>query len=472
MSDGDTTAPELTDSLTWLNSRPVSLSAQEGKVVALLFWSAGSAWSHNLLDRFSQLQARFQRELQVIGIHCPKFEAERDTDTVRRAVATLGPVFPVAHDPDFVTWQHYEVNAWPSTVLLDPHGNVRGQLRGEVGLEALEGVLRSLFAEVPPGNGKAEPVSDVWPGSVLLQAGGIAVGERMLYVADTGHHRILECDHGGRIQRVFGTGIADLTDGRYAESAFRQPTGLALTRGMLYVADTGNHALRRIGLERGEVDTLLGNGQAGNPQDGPVGDPRSIQLDRPTGLAVGPDRLFLALSGTNQIWEYQLSDNRLRCLAGSGELAVADGTGEQAAFAQPASLALVQQTLYVADAAASALRSIHTGTGAVHLLVGKGLFDFGNQDGKRKEASLQYPTGLALDPASPYLWVADSYNGLVRRLKLGGGGLARVEVGVPLVQPRAITCADGAMWLADAAADAVVRIDLGSGEATRIPITE
>lgn len=472
MNNGDTLAPELAEGLTWLNSRPLALSSMEGKVVALVFWSAGSAWSHTLLQRLGQIQMRFPREIQVIGVHTPKFDAERGTALVRRVAAALSLPFPLVHDPDFVVWQHYGAKAWPSIALVDPQGQLRALVEGEHGLDALEDILRPMFAEVPAGNSKPAEVSDVLPSSVLLQPSGLAVGERLLYIADSGHHRVIECDHGGRVQRVFGSGIADLTDGALGDAAMRMPGGLALGRELLYVADTGNHALRRVRLDRGEVDTLLGNGRAGPTQAGIVGEPGAVQLDRPSGLALAPDRMYLAQAGANQVWEYHLSEHRLRCLAGSGEMGLADGTGEQAAFAQPTALALVQQTLYVADAAGSALRSVHTGTGSVHLLVGKGLFEFGDVDGKRGEALLQYPTGLALDPDSPWLWIADAYNGKLRRLKLGGGGVASVALAVELNQPVALATGAGAMWALDACGDGVVRIDLASGEASRITISE
>ncbi|MCG3005540.1 hypothetical protein KZ291_33720, partial [Escherichia coli] len=76
-----------------------------------------------------------------------------------------------------------------------------------------------------------------------------------LYIADSGHHRILECSHAGRVLRQFGLGTADMMDGGPGEAAFNRPQGLALEREWLYVADTGNHALRRIHLLTGQVDT-------------------------------------------------------------------------------------------------------------------------------------------------------------------------------------------------------------------------
>ena len=95
------------------------------------------------------------------------------------------------------------------------------------------------------------------------------------------------------------------------------------------------------------------------------------------------DRVYVALAGNNQIWMYDRSRNTLSFVAGSGELALTDGDGEAAAFAQPAGLALAQLMLYVVDSGASALRSLQTGTGRVQTLLGQGLFEFGNAAGTR-----------------------------------------------------------------------------------------
>ena len=61
------------------------------------------------------------------------------------------------------------------------------------------------------------------------------------------------------------------------------PKGLAYFRGLLYVADTENHAIRRINLSSGIITTVLGTGRSG---DGPEPDPRRCALSRPHGVLV------------------------------------------------------------------------------------------------------------------------------------------------------------------------------------------
>src|SRR3546814_12862732 len=75
---------------------------------------------------------------------------------------------------------------------------------------------------------------------------GIAVDANYLYVADSGHHRILECDHGGRVLRQFASGGPRLIDGSMELSAFHRPPGLCLPRHLPYVPPPASPPLRPI----------------------------------------------------------------------------------------------------------------------------------------------------------------------------------------------------------------------------------
>src|SRR3546814_18062791 len=86
---------------------------------------------------------------------------------------------------------------------------------------------------------------------------GIAVDANYLYVADSGHHRILECDHGGRVLRQFGSGGPGFIDGPLELSAFNRPQGIRLQPHILYVPDTGNPSLTRIPPPPGDRESAV-----------------------------------------------------------------------------------------------------------------------------------------------------------------------------------------------------------------------
>ena len=469
-------APELVDQLDWVNSPPRNLRQQRGRVVLLGFWSAGSVYSHNLLDDLRQVAGKHPDGVSVFGIHTPKFDAERSPKLLLKAINRLGVRFPVAHDPGYVTWQHYGVRAWPSVAVIDTHGHLVEIVSGDLQRETLDVLVTRLLKD---GDGSDQRAPESAPASLkpeprlpLSFPSGLAVTQNHLYVSDTGHHRILECSLDGRILRQFGSGNPGFLDGGSAECSFHSPRGITLMKDTLYVADTGNHALRRVRLLDGDVDTLAGSGRAGNPTGEMQSLPSDMPLNAPWDVTGAFDKLYLAMPGTQQVWEFDLGKRSLKPIAGSGRLALIDGAGAGAAFAQPSSLALVQQTLYVADSAGSAIRSVHLGNGGVQTLVGHGPFDFGDQDGTRSAARLQYPLALALDPRSPLLWIADTYNDTLKMLRLGGGDLRRYELNYRLHEPAAIAASPGVLWVGNTSAHEVLRIDLDTGSVRHLPIGE
>ena len=86
--------------------------------------------------------------------------------------------------------------------------------------------------------------------------------------------------------RQFGTGHAALQDGPATEAAFSHPRGLCILRDWLYVADAGNHSIRRIQLLDGTVETVLGTGRPGAPKEGRHALSNDCALNQPWALAL------------------------------------------------------------------------------------------------------------------------------------------------------------------------------------------
>jgi hypothetical protein len=466
-------APALDSALHWLNCEPQTLAAHRGRVVALVFWHAGSVYGHNLLADMQDLQRRHADGLTVIGIHTPKFEAERNPGLVLKTINQLGLKLPMAHDPGFASWQHFGIDAWPTVLLFDLNGARVRMFVGDLQREAVDIAIVGILDAAGVGQGmfeSFEPCVRAEPKQPLAFPNGLAVGPGHLYVADSGHHRILECNHEGRVLREFGTGRAGLIDGERRDACFNRPQGMFLSRDMLYVADTGNHALRRIRLLDGEVDTLAGTGRPGIHDPGRAAPVQA--LNAPWSVTGSFDRLYIAMAGAQQVWEINQGDRSMRVAAGDGRLGLTDSGPGHSSFAQPSGLALVDTSLYVLDAASSALRSLHLPSGTVHTLIGHGLYEFGAQDGVRSQALMQYPTGLVADARVPMLWIADTYNNLLRSFRLHGGELRRHDIEHPLQGPGALAASPGLVWLANTHAHEVLCIDTTTFQAHRLPIGE
>ncbi|MCG8275485.1 gluconolaconase [Stenotrophomonas sp. NLF4-10] len=208
------------------------------------------------------------------------------------------------------------------------------------------------------GPGPRSRFSDPW--GVALDAGGT------LYVADAGdNNRILRRWLDGDFRLLAG-GREGFADGLGGAAAFNTPSGIALDRhGNLYVADTGNHAIRKV-TPRGEVTTLAGGGVPGFAD----GNGRDARFNGPMGVAVDDaGRVYVADTWNDRIRAIE-PDGRVWTLAGGDRPGWADGQGDQARFDTPTDLKLAADgTLWVADMNNDALRTL-TPAGAVTTRIG------------------------------------------------------------------------------------------------------
>ena len=378
------------------------------------------------MAQLRRIQERFPDAIAVIGVHAAKFPAERRTASLREAVVRHGIDHPVVNDAGFRIWNEYGVRAWPTVAFVDPRGRFLGSIPGEISAERVIPSLERMVAEYERlGQIDPRPVSkrrekDSQPAGVLQYPSKLIVtSEATMFVADTGHHRVLQLDldrdhRKARIARVFGSGEAGLSDGPAERARFHAPRGLSRKGSTLYVADTENHAVRAIDLEGGGVRTVAGTGEKASgllklgaaPTRTPLRSPWAVWVDRP--------RVLVAMAGSHQILSLE-DEASLVPFAGSGREELRDGPGGFAGFNQPSDLAGDGHALFVADAEASAVRRISLdGKASVETLVGVGLFEFGDRDGAGDVVRLQHPTGIAW--ADTQVFVADSYNHKIKRL--------------------------------------------------------
>lgn len=473
--DSRTPAPEFPAGLDWVNvSEAPMLAGLRGRVILLWFWSYDSVHCWNLLPDLSYLENRYHDGLSVIGVHTPKYPHQRESGAVLKAVNRLHIRHPVANDPGHALWRQYEIDAWPSVVLIDAEGLIAAVVPGEGRRQDLDERISRLLDEAAERDLReyeaAVPASRPEPRQPLLFPGKLLATDSLLYIADSGHHRVLECNHEGRILRQFGSSDPGYWDGRNEECGLRDPQGLALRDDFLYVADRGNHAVRRVRLYGGDVETVLGTGEQGRvrPHDAvavetPVGNP--------CGLAVIADKLYVTSASQNQVWQLDLARGRVDVLAGTGKLGLQDGLSLEASFAQPSGITPSGLQLLVADAAASAIRLVRLSDGRVTTLVGSGLYEYGDAPGNRETARLQNPLDVAMDPRG-IAFIADSYNGKIKALSLKSGAVRSLNLNYRLHEPGGMSIAAGALWVANTNVHEIVRIDLASGVGKRVPIGE
>ncbi|WP_030738640.1 NHL domain-containing thioredoxin family protein [Streptomyces sp. NRRL S-31] len=415
-------APELTGKGGWLNTgdEQYTLADLRGRIVLLDFWTFCCINCLHVLDELRELEERHRDTLVVIGVHSPKFAHEAEHRAVVDAVERYGVAHPVLDDPELATWKQYAVRAWPTVVVIDPEGYVVAQHSGEGHAHTLERLVTELEAEhetkgtlrrgdgpyVPP---EPEPTSLRFPGKVLPLPSG------NLLVSDTTRHQLVELEGDGEtVVRRIGSGARGFADGGRREASFNEPQGLALLDdGSVVVADTVNHALRRLDPATGEVTTLAGTGRQwwrGAATSGPA---RAVDLSSPWDVAVFGGKVWIAMAGVHQLWTYDPVARTVAVAAGTADEGLVDGPAAEAWFAQPSGLAATADRLWLADSETSALRWVDP-DGYVHTAVGTGLFDFGHRDGAAGQALLQHPLGVTALPDGSVA-VADTYNHALRR---------------------------------------------------------
>lgn len=431
-------APEIDRAgFRWFNvDRPLSLADLRGRFVVLDFWTACCVNCLHVLPTLRRLEEAFPDTVAVIGVNSPKYPAEQNANCLVNAIARHGIRHPVIHDPELQLWHDYEIQAWPTLVFIDPHGRIMGGLPGEPCAERLitgigEMIRRwrgTRLAPVPlplrPADTAATATRFRFPGKIKSAGGSGAA--KLWAIADSGNHQVVLCDDAGREVRRFGCGRPGFLDLDAESCAFDGPQGLCCDGAAIYVADTGNHAIRRIDLATGAVCTLAGTGERGEVLRRHVrGD--GVRLASPWDLECWGDSLFFANAGTHQLGRLGLVTGELAAIAGDGTEELADGRATEARLAQPTGLALDRESrvLYFVDSETSSVRSMPLdGHGSVETLVGAGLFESGRRNGDFAQARLQHCRGIACLPGK--LVVADTYNGALRILDLANRRVSEV----------------------------------------------
>jgi hypothetical protein len=315
-----------------------------------------------------------------------------------------------------------------------------------------------------------------FPGKVIAHQ-----STERLFIADSGHNRIVVSSLDGKLQLVVGSGNASLRDGSLEQAQFNNPQGMALWGNVLYVADTDNHAIRRIDLAKGKVTTVAGSARQGaHIQAG--GSARLMDMRSPWDLALWNNILYIAMAGMHQLWALDLITKELRAHAGTGHEAIVDGGLAQAALAQPSGITCIDGRLYFVDSETSSVRWADTDpNGRVGTIAGRGLFDFGDMDGWGDLVRLQHPLGICA--YEDVIYIADTYNNKVKRVlpssrsvqTIAGTGKPGLQDGpgasAMFYEPGGLEVATDQVFIADTNNHAIRIIDLASGNVSTLQLT-
>jgi sugar lactone lactonase YvrE len=257
-------------------------------------------------------------------------------------------------------------------------------------------------------------------GAIYVSENGNNVIRRILRTNGTvtvdtfaGDFRLIESPDKQEKYNSTKEGLDGFRNGPLIGSAFRLPDDMVIASdGSIYVADAGNHAIRRI--RNNAVETVAGNGVPGFA-DG-TGD--NVRFNTPTALALSLDEQSLYVADTNnhRVRRIELATGRVSTLAGSGDAGLVDGPAGSAQFNQPIGLAVdADGTLYVSEVANHDIRRVDQ-QGNVTSLAGRGNPKY--RDGAGAAASFDSPRGIAIDRQRGILYVVDTENERIRQIAL------------------------------------------------------
>ena len=338
-------------------------------------------------------------------------------------------------------------------------------------------------------------VVDVQNGAGGFEITGIAQDTaRRLYLTSAGDHSVLLADGLTALPEVYAgiLGSSGLVDDQRNQAKFNQPSFLALNQatGSLYVADTANHVIRLVGSgQNGVVSTLAGNGTPGSGDGSLAGatfrNPQGVALD-------GRGNLWVADTGNHTIRRINLVTGQVETIAGeAGASGSSDGPGTSARFNAPVGLAIEAEstasqlerqwrgdapppvTVLVADSGNGLIRRVDE-TGQVETVgsVASSLSTVSSFsiDGPTSTASVtptfSSPTAIAID-ASGNIFVSEAGSGEIRTLLRTGVLVSAVEPGT-FTNPTGIAIAeDGRVIVADSEQGAQ-QLSYGAPEITSV----
>ena len=478
-------APELPQNYPWLNTdKPLSIKQLKGRVVILDFWTYCCINCLHILPDLKYLENKYKNSLTVIGVHSAKFDNEKEIENIRQAILRYDIEHPVVVDSGFRVWDEYVVRAWPTLIVIDPEGYAIASISGEGKRDILDELISKVicehrekktinFQEVSlKAEKQRQPLITplAFPGKVLAT-------DSYLFIADSGHHRIVVSTLEGEILHLIGTGQPGLMDGSFNQAEFSSPQGMAFDEEnqLLYIADTENHTLRRVDLKREIVQAIAGTGKQSRNIRPHGGVGKETALNSPWDLVKLGNIIYIASAGSHQIWEMDLETDIVKTYAGMGAEACIDGTLSESAFAQPSGITTNGQELYIADSEVSTIRGVGLiEPRLVRTICGSGdLFAFGDVDGQSFDVRLQHCLGI--EYADNHLWVADTYN---HKIKLVNPNIASCETVLGSVaglqdgeakksrfsEPSGLSVFGDFLYIADTNNHLIRRVDLNSFE--------
>ncbi len=293
---------------------------------------------------------------------------------------------------------------------------VSGELNHAIRKTSIASVSFSTLAGSP--NPKSGSVDETGAKARFNSPDGASIDAAgNIYVSDSGNHVIRKVASGtGVVTTLAGSaGTSGTADGTGTAARFKTPAGSAFVGNFIYLADLGNHTIRKINVTTGVVTTFAGQAGTSGSADGTG---TSASFKSPAGITTDGTFLYVADKLNHTIRKIEISTGVVSTLAGqAGSFGLTNATGTAARFNTPVGITAIAGTLYVGDFFNHSIRAITISSGAVTTLAGAG--SPGSTDATGTSAKFSSPAGVTTDGTNIY--VADSFNNTIRKVVISSG---------------------------------------------------
>jgi len=253
-----------------------------------------------------------------------------------------------------------------------------------------------------------------------------------LYFADLNNNRVRRVTANGVITTVAGNGFPGFSgdNGPATSAQLNNPLGVALDRnGNLLIADSGNQRIRRVNAATGVITTIAGTGEAGFSGDG--GAAINARISSPENVFADRDNnIFIADFGNHRIRRIANNGGTISTAAGTGTSGFSGDGGPATAanLSSPTDVAADDAgNIYICAAGNNRIRKVTT-DGVINTIAGNGNTTFNGDNIPATAAALNNPQSIALDAAGN-VYIADRGNSRIRKVTVGSGAIATLAGG-------------------------------------------
>ncbi len=294
---------------------------------------------------------------------------------------------------------------------------------------------------------------------------GLATDGRAVYVANSRNNTVEAIDLTTRSLRIVAGKLFQegSNDGVGEAARFNSPDGMTINGQDLYLCDTNNSDIRKINVGSGAVTTVAGTANIGGTEDATGS---AAHFNNPTQIATDGTSLYVADSGNSAIRRITLADFKVMTVGGqAGTAGKTEGGPKKSLFSGPRGVAVDKKAIYVADTGNDVIRKIDISSLETSTIAGTG--EEGDKDGPALQAQFNNPGAICTDGS--FLYILDADNHAIRKMDLNANTVTKLTLVNGHIGSGCALTSDGKqLYFSDTTENAVEVVDTTSGNFTTL----